>query len=103
MGYARETNCSPFAPTKLRYRTEASSQLSPQLIHHLIASMVNRCAECLAVRARFCSLPHSKVIVKDWYHSNIIELLSSPGNSPDLDPIENLWHSLKTLLRMRYP
>ncbi|GFW10425.1 transposable element Tcb2 transposase [Trichonephila clavipes] len=55
MGYARETNCSPFAPTKLRYRTEKSSPRSlehfeAQLIHHLIASMVNRCAACLAVR-----------------------------------------------------
>ncbi|GFV57205.1 transposable element Tc1 transposase [Trichonephila clavipes] len=29
---------------------EAWNCLSPQLIHHLIASMVNRCAACLAVR-----------------------------------------------------
>ncbi|GFX01874.1 transposable element Tc3 transposase [Trichonephila clavipes] len=29
---------------------EAWNRLSPQLIHHLIASVVNRCAACLAVR-----------------------------------------------------
>ncbi|GFW98247.1 transposable element Tc3 transposase [Trichonephila clavipes] len=29
---------------------EAWNRLSPQLIHHLIARMVNRCAACLAVR-----------------------------------------------------
>ncbi|GFW87965.1 transposable element Tc3 transposase [Trichonephila clavipes] len=29
---------------------EAWNRLSPQLIHHLIASMVNHCAACLAVR-----------------------------------------------------
>ncbi|GFW17999.1 hypothetical protein TNCV_2281031 [Trichonephila clavipes] len=28
MGYARETNCSPFALTKLGYRTEESSPRS---------------------------------------------------------------------------
>ncbi|GFV71303.1 hypothetical protein TNCV_5032421 [Trichonephila clavipes] len=28
MGYPRETNCSPFAPTKLHYRTEESSPRS---------------------------------------------------------------------------
>ncbi|GFV69834.1 hypothetical protein TNCV_1204191 [Trichonephila clavipes] len=28
MGYARDVNCSPFAPTKLRYRTEESSPRS---------------------------------------------------------------------------
>ncbi|GFV50823.1 transposable element Tc3 transposase [Trichonephila clavipes] len=36
--------------TKLkRALQEAWNRLSPQLIHHLIASMVNRCAACLAV------------------------------------------------------
>ncbi|GFV58121.1 uncharacterized protein TNCV_2109491 [Trichonephila clavipes] len=30
-------------------------------------------------------------------------MLSWPGNCPDLDPIENLWHRLKPLVRMRYP
>ncbi|GFX35831.1 transposable element Tc3 transposase [Trichonephila clavipes] len=29
---------------------EAWNRWSPQLIHHLIASMVNQCAACLAVR-----------------------------------------------------
>ncbi|GFT52914.1 transposable element Tc3 transposase [Trichonephila clavipes] len=29
---------------------EAWNRLSPQLIHHLTVSMVNRCAACLAVR-----------------------------------------------------
>ncbi|GFV56238.1 putative DD41D transposase [Trichonephila clavipes] len=31
-----------------------------------------------------------------------ILLLSWPGNIPGLNPIENLWHSLKTLDRLRY-
>ncbi|GFY28099.1 hypothetical protein TNCV_4394331 [Trichonephila clavipes] len=44
MGYAREINCSPFAPqssvTELkRALQEVWNRLSPQLIHHLIASM----------------------------------------------------------------
>ncbi|GFX93799.1 transposable element Tcb1 transposase [Trichonephila clavipes] len=41
----------PSSVTELkRAFQEAWSHLSPQLIHHLIASMVNRCAACLAVR-----------------------------------------------------
>ncbi|GFU89192.1 uncharacterized protein TNCV_2896401 [Trichonephila clavipes] len=35
--------------------------------------------------------------------ADITELLSWPGNSPDLNPVENLGHRLKTLVRMRYP
>ncbi|GFX13500.1 transposable element Tcb1 transposase [Trichonephila clavipes] len=29
--------------------------------------------------------------------------VSLKGNSPELDPLENLWYRLKTLVRMRYP
>ncbi|GFS74656.1 transposable element Tc3 transposase [Trichonephila clavipes] len=41
----------PSSVTELkRALQEDWNRLSPQLIHHLIASMVNRCAACLAVR-----------------------------------------------------
>ncbi|GFT03855.1 transposable element Tcb2 transposase [Trichonephila clavipes] len=41
----------PSSITELkRALQEAWNRLSPQLIHHLIASIVNRCAACLAVR-----------------------------------------------------
>ncbi|GFX13827.1 transposable element Tc3 transposase [Trichonephila clavipes] len=41
----------PSSVTELkRALQEAWNRLSPQLIHHLIASMVNNCAACLAVR-----------------------------------------------------
>ncbi|GFU55309.1 transposable element Tcb2 transposase [Trichonephila clavipes] len=37
-------------PSSITELQEAWNRLSPQLIHHLIANMVNRCAACLAVR-----------------------------------------------------
>ncbi|GFV61045.1 hypothetical protein TNCV_485671 [Trichonephila clavipes] len=40
---------------------------------------------------------------KDCYRSKLIELVSLPGNSPDLNTVENFWHRLKTLFRMKYP
>ncbi|GFV18213.1 transposable element Tc3 transposase [Trichonephila clavipes] len=41
----------PSSVTELkRALQEAWNRLSPQLIHHLIASIVNRCVACLAVR-----------------------------------------------------
>ncbi|KFM64374.1 Transposable element Tcb1 transposase, partial [Stegodyphus mimosarum] len=48
------------------------------------------------------NLLHGK-ISKEWFRTKSIKLLSWPGNSPDLNPTENLWHRLKTLVRMRRP
>lgn len=50
--------------------------------------------------AEFYSLPHSKIIQRVVYYK---EQLSWAGNSSDFNPIENLWHHLKTLFRMRHP
>lgn len=34
----------------------------------------------------------------NWLHSNEIKVLSWPGNSPDMNPIENLWVKLKRIV-----
>ncbi|GFX80260.1 transposable element Tc3 transposase [Trichonephila clavipes] len=44
------THPPSFVTELKRSLQEAWNRLSPQLIHHLIASIVNRCAACLAVR-----------------------------------------------------
>ncbi|GFU37768.1 transposable element Tcb2 transposase [Trichonephila clavipes] len=57
--YARETNCSPFAPTKLCFRAEESSPKNLEPIEPTtysschIASMVNHCEACLAGRGDY--------------------------------------------------
>ena len=42
---------------------------------------------------------HSAKSVKDWIASSTFELLNGwPGNSPDLNPIENCWVKVKSLV-----
>ena len=36
-----------------------------------------------------------------WFADNNINVLEWPGNSPDLNPIENLWHQAKRMLQRR--
>lgn len=44
---------------------------------------------------------HSSKISKTFKQENEINVLPWPGNSPDLNPIENLWAIIKTKLRSR--
>lgn len=39
--------------------------------------------------------------LQNWLHEAKIELLDWPGNSPDLNPIENLWHIIKVEVENR--
>jgi transposase len=41
---------------------------------------------------------HTSRIVKTWMQQQIFQVLPWPGNSPDINPIENLWNVIKQRL-----
>lgn len=47
---------------------------------------------------------HTSKMTRRWFTRNHIPLLYHPANSPDLNPIEPVWHELKKRLRtLRHP
>ncbi len=46
---------------------------------------------------------HTAAITTAWLHRRRVQLLNWPACSPDLSPIENIWHIIKRKIRQRRP
>jgi hypothetical protein len=46
---------------------------------------------------------HTANRVKAWFNEHGVDVMDWPGNSPDLNPIENLWQRLKILVAKEKP
>ncbi len=47
--------------------------------------------------------PHTAAITTAWLRSRRVRVLNWPACSPDLSPIENIWHIIKHKIRQRRP
>ena len=75
-----------------RYRSLLQEKLQPVLREHNCKTFMQDNAPC-----------HRAAIVQEWFEEEQLRVLDWPGNSPDLNPIENLWSLLQDKVALHQP
>lgn len=96
--------CSKGIGTGRIFLGELNSQLYRDILEHNLQPTYRRLYPSGVWRfLQDNASPHYTAEVNTWMHNHGVHILEFPPRSPDLNPIENLWHVLKYRVEHRNP
>jgi len=66
---------------------------------HFVEGTLLMASICRSLKTSFCLI---WIVYQNLFDNELLEVLPWPGNSPDMNPIENCWERLKQLVYGRF-
>ncbi len=88
----------------LTWAVEKNNSITPEILEHFMLPSADKLyGDADSIFQQDLAPAHTAKGTKSWFNNHGVTVLDWPANSPDLNPIENLWGIVKRKIRDTRP